>query len=139
MAESIAGSMTELIAGSMTGSMPQSRDGSMTASSSGSITGSMTELMTESMAEMMGFPGVCDLGGYSRLDPKIDSALDSLLDPVSYPTFSTPAQCIGWPVVASKACAASAVERRVRSVSAQGFTSLERSPVVLESSHSVSR
>lgn len=112
-----------------------------------SITGSMTELMTESMAEMMGFPGVCDLGGYSRLDPKIDSALDSLLDPaldstldsVSYPTFSTPAQCIGWPVVASKACAASAVERRVRSVSAQGFTSLERSPVVLESSHSVSR
>lgn len=117
--------------------------GSMTASSTGSI--------TESMAEMMGFPGVCDLGGYSRLDSaldtKIDSALDSLLDPaldstldsVSYPTFSTPAQCIGWPVVASKACAASAVERRVRSVSAQGFTSLERSPVVLESSQSVSR
>lgn len=131
----MAESMTASIAGSLIASLPQSRDASMV--------GSMTASITESMAEIMGFPGVCDLGGYSRLDSALDSlldpALDSTLDSVSYPTFSTPAQCIGWPVVASKACAASAVESRVRRVSAQVFTSLERSPAVLESSLSVSR
>ena len=73
------------------------------------------------------------------LDSGPDSGLDSHLDSISYPTFSTPAQCMDWPVAAAKAAAASVVERRARSVSAHGLTSLERSPGVLESSLNVSR